>query len=72
VVNSRHYRVVGDNIFIHSLKTILMPSKILGSNKMKDIFDLNTKLHPFNIALLSMFIDLFSSLFEKDVLLDVD
>jgi hypothetical protein len=72
VVSFGHYGVVGDNILIHSLKTILMPSKILGNNKMKDIFDLDTELHPFNIAPSSMFIDLFSSLFEKDMLLNVD
>jgi hypothetical protein len=63
---------MGDNILIHSLKTILMPKIISRSNKMKDIFDLDTEFQSFNIAPLSMFIDLFSSLLKKDTLIDVD
>ncbi len=72
MVNFGRYRVVGDNIFIHSLKIILTPKTISWSNKLKDIFYLNTEFQPFNIVLSSMFIDLFGSLFENDTLVDVD
>jgi hypothetical protein len=69
------YRVVGDNVLIHSQETIFTPriatyvvkATIVGRNTMKDIdyFDIN--LQPFDIAPSFMFIDLFSLLFEEDM-----
>jgi hypothetical protein len=75
-MNSKCYKVVGDNIFAHSQEIILTPWKttsmvkttILRGKKMKDIFYLDVEQHTSNIVLLSMFIDLFGSSSEEDLL----
>jgi hypothetical protein len=58
VVSFRCYRVVGDNVFSHSQKTILrigttismVKAMILIGKKMKDIFHVDAEFHIFDTA----------------------
>jgi hypothetical protein len=75
VVSSRCYRVVGDNVLIHSQETIFMPriatyvvkATIEGINTMEDIDHLDTNLQPFDIVPSFVFIDLFSLSFKENM-----
>lgn len=75
VVSFGCYRVVGDNIFIHSQETIFTPiiatyvvkATIARGNTTEDIDDLDADLQPFDIAHSFVFIDLFSLSFEEDM-----